>query len=79
MFGNLFNVEDLVKKYLLKLLTKYAEKKGVDPDNVAIMLQTDPRTKNKTLLFTGWDVENINSWKQKEWISNDEIIKTLKD
>lgn len=77
MFG--LNIESLVQKYLIKLLERKALKQGVPLESVSVMFQTDPRTKNKTLLFTSWKVENINNWEHKEWIKKEEILKLLKE
>ena len=71
-------IESIVQKYLVKLLKNKAEQEGLDVENVGIMLQTDPRTKNKSLIFSEFKVQETTSYSFKQYLTKKEIIKHLK-
>ena len=71
-------IESLVQKYLLKLLKAKAEKEGVPVENVGIMFQTDPRNKNKSIIFSEFQVDEIVNYSFKQYINKDEIVKLTK-
>tara|TARA_R110001632_G_scaffold207259_4_gene331292 strand:+ start:14337 stop:14561 length:225 start_codon:yes stop_codon:yes gene_type:complete len=71
-------IESLVQKYLLKLLKAKAEKEGVNVESVGIMLQTDPRDKNKSIIFSEFEVEEIVNYSFKQYLTKKEIITLTK-
>jgi hypothetical protein len=76
MFGNLFDIDKLVKKYLVILLRNYAKKQGSKDGKVGLMLQL--REEGDGILFSGWDIENTNEFTHKEWVEETEVISLLK-